>query len=82
MLKGYMGELENEIYNPDMYFNNQYEDEWITDELAILRQVWGSAMESDMASLRVFMVSLRKKLAKSSGRQYLQTHVGIGYRLI
>lgn len=48
----------------------------------LLRQVWGSAMESDMASLRVFMVSLRKKLEKSSGRQYLQTHVGIGYRLI
>ena len=47
----------------------------------LLRQVWGSALESDMASLRVFMVSLRKKLAKSSGRQYLQTHVGIGYRL-
>ena len=34
MLKVYMGGLENEIYNPDMYFNNQYEDEWITDELA------------------------------------------------
>lgn len=48
----------------------------------LLRQVWSSAMESDMASLRVFMASLRKKLAKSSGRQYLQTHVGIGYRLI
>lgn len=47
----------------------------------LLRQVWGSAMESDMASLRVFMVSLRKKLAKGGGRQYLQTHVGIGYRL-
>ena len=48
----------------------------------LLRQVWGSAMESDMASLRVFTVSLRKKLAKGGGRQYLQTHVGIGYRLI
>ena len=47
----------------------------------LLRQVWGSAMESDMASLRVFMVSLRKKLAKGGGRQFLQTHVGIGYRL-
>ncbi len=47
----------------------------------LLRQVWGSAMESDMASLRGVMVSLRKKLAKSSGRQYLQTHIGIGYRL-
>ena len=30
----------------------------------LLRQVWGSAMESDMASLRVFMVSLRKKIGK------------------
>ena len=27
----------------------------------LLRQVWGSAMESDMASLRVFMVFLRIK---------------------
>ena len=33
MLKVYMGELENEIYNPSMYFANQYDDEWIIDEL-------------------------------------------------
>lgn len=29
-----MGDLENEIYNPSMYFDNQYEDEWITNELS------------------------------------------------
>ena len=34
MLKVYMGELENEIYNPSMYFDNQYDDEWIIDELS------------------------------------------------
>lgn len=34
MLKIYMGELENEIYNPSMYFDNQYDDEWIIDELS------------------------------------------------
>lgn len=34
MLKVYMGDLENEIYNPSMYFDNQYEDEWITNELS------------------------------------------------
>ena len=52
-----------------------------SESLASFARSWGSAMESDMASLRVFMVSLRKKLAKGGGRQYLQTHVGIGYRL-
>lgn len=29
-----MGDLENEIYNSSMYFDNQYEDEWITNELS------------------------------------------------
>ena len=25
---------ENYIFDPDTYFNNQYEDEWITDDLS------------------------------------------------
>ena len=35
MLKIYFGELEadNYIFNPDVYFNNTYEDEWIVDKL-------------------------------------------------
>ncbi|MEG2355733.1 MAG: helix-turn-helix domain-containing protein, partial [Clostridia bacterium] len=35
------------------------------------------------ASLRVFMATLRKKLEKdASAPQYIQTHVGVGYRMI
>ena len=34
MLKIYFGEAEGEIYNPRLYFANQYEDEWITSDLS------------------------------------------------
>ena len=49
----------------------------------ITQQVWGSAWENNVASLRVFMATLRKKLENSSGdTPYIQTHVGIGYRMV
>ncbi len=48
----------------------------------ITQKVWGSSMESDVASLRVFMATLRKKLAAADGTQFIQTHIGIGYRMI
>ena len=49
----------------------------------ILRQVWGEGQENDLASLRVFMGSLRKKIeADPSHPRYIQTHVGIGYRML
>ena len=49
----------------------------------ITQQVWGTSWESNVASLRVFMATLRKKLESSSGAQvYIQTHVGIGYRMV
>lgn len=50
----------------------------------ITQQVWGAAWESNVASLRVFMASLRRKLEKMEGNaaSCLQTHVGIGYRMI
>lgn len=35
MLKIYLGDMENSIYHPPTYFDNQYEDEWITDELSV-----------------------------------------------
>ena len=39
--------------------------------------------EGDVASLRVFMASLRKKIeADPSQPRYIQTHVGVGYRMI
>ena len=48
----------------------------------ITQNVWGSSWDNDVASLRVFMASLRKKLENSQGTQdYIQTHVGIGYRM-
>ncbi len=49
----------------------------------ITNNIWGSSFESDVASLRVFMATLRKKLDKSSKleQQYIQTHVGVGYRM-
>ena len=49
----------------------------------ITEQVWGRSWGSDVASLRVFMATLRKKLeAGTDAPQYIQTHVGIGYRMI
>ena len=72
----------------------------------ITRQVWGSSWDNDIASLRVFMASLRKKTARRPGQagagrdrqaepgadgqagkqaeppQYIQTHVGVGYRMM
>ena len=49
----------------------------------ITMQVWGSAWENNVASLRVFMATLRKKPdTPDSAQGYIQTHVGIGYRMI
>ncbi|MGN0999336.1 MAG: response regulator transcription factor [Faecousia sp.] len=45
-------------------------------------KIWGSSWESDMASLRVHMATLRKKIEKNQDAQYIQTHIGIGYRMI
>ena len=49
----------------------------------ITQQVWGSSWENDVASLRVFMATLRRKLESAPGSaQYIRTHVGIGYRML
>ena len=49
----------------------------------ITQQIWGRCSENDVASLRVFMATLRKKLEpEKNGVQYIQTHIGIGYRMI
>ena len=37
----------------------------------------------EVTNLRVFMTSLRRKLcANSKGEKYIQTHIGVGYRMI
>lgn len=33
MLNIYLGNMEDAIYHPPVYFDNRYEDEWITSEL-------------------------------------------------
>ncbi len=49
----------------------------------ITANVWGSSWDNDIASLRVFMATLRKKLESAdSERQYIQTHIGVGYRMV
>lgn len=35
MLNIIFGEVENAVYHPPTYFDNQYEDEWITDPLTV-----------------------------------------------
>ena len=49
----------------------------------ILKEVWGDVIQSDVPSLRVFMATLRKKLSKKAmDTNYIQTHIGVGYRLL
>lgn len=47
------------------------------------QKIWGSSFDGDVASLRVHMATLRKKInSGNDSTQYIQTHVGIGYRMI
>ena len=48
----------------------------------ILKEIWGSYTASDVGSLRVFMATLRKKLQTGGKQPYIQTHIGIGYRML
>ncbi len=49
----------------------------------ITKEVWGSCWDNDVTSLRVFMATLRKKIEEDpSAPEYIQTHVGIGYRML
>ena len=49
----------------------------------ITKEIWGSAWDNDVASLRVFMATLRKKIESDpSSPKYIQTHIGVGYRML
>ena len=49
----------------------------------ITQKIWGAAWENNIASLRVFMATLRKKIeAPPDSPQYIQTHIGVGYRMM
>lgn len=49
----------------------------------ITQNIWGSSWENDIASLRVYMAALRKKIENQpNSPQYIQTHIGVGYRMM
>lgn len=49
----------------------------------LLKEVWGNVLPTDTPSLRVFMATLRKKIeTEPSKYKYIQTHVGVGYRML
>ena len=49
----------------------------------ITQKIWGAAWESNVASLRVFMATIRKKIEiEPDSPQYIQTHIGVGYRMM
>ncbi len=49
----------------------------------ITQNIWGRSWDNDVASLRVYMTTLRKKIEADTGApKYIQTHIGIGYRML
>ena len=49
----------------------------------ITQKIWGTGYEGDVSSLRVFMAALRKKIeSEPDSPQYIQTHIGVGYRMM
>ena len=62
MLKIYYGDpdSENYIYNPDAFFNNTYEDDWIVDPLSIqmIKDVDGSDVVGPRAIDSPFLGSI------------------------
>ncbi len=55
----------------------------VLTHMFITQKIWGSSWDNDVASLRVFMASLRKKLEYGKDSpQYIQTHIGVGYRML
>lgn len=47
-----------------------------------LKEVWQNTLPYDSPSLRVYMATLRKKIEVPLGQKLIQTHVGIGYRML
>ena len=48
----------------------------------ILNEIWGNYY-SDVPALRVFMATLRKKIEENPSQpKYIQTHIGVGYRML
>ncbi len=48
----------------------------------ILKEIWQNTLPNDTPTLRVYMATLRKKVEPLLGQKLIQTHVGIGYRMM
>ena len=49
----------------------------------LTKEIWGSTFESDIASLRVHVATLRKKIEKRSQcESSIKTHIGVGYCMV
>ena len=51
MLNVYLGDMKDAIYHPPTYFDNQYEDEWITADLSV--EMIKDVDRSDVISSRI-----------------------------
>jgi len=47
-----------------------------------INEIWQNTLPYDSPSLRVYMATLRKKIEIPLGQKLIQTHVGIGYRMV
>lgn len=47
-----------------------------------LKEIWQNALPNDTPSLRVYIATLRKKVETPLGQKLIQTHAGIGYRML
>ena len=49
----------------------------------LTQKIWGRSWDNDVASLRVFMATLRKKIESApDSPQFIQTHISVGYRMM
>ena len=48
----------------------------------MISEIWGTGVETDIISLRVYMTSLRKKLSAGTDESMIRTHTSIGYQMI
>lgn len=47
-----------------------------------LKDIWQNTLPNDTPSLRVYMATLRKKVETPLGVKLIQTHAGVGYRML
>ena len=67
MLSVYLGKMDEAVYYPPVYFDNRYEDEWITDKRSV--EIIGDVDKSDVVSAhlpgaRHLVLNCKRKMNK------------------